>query len=269
MASSLRTAYQEQADGGAVPTAPDANYAPLTHHWKPAIANEIHSDLPLENSEGLTAAHSMPHADSSGIARMLSDGLPHVFVASTFLNVPSRTGECVITAGDVIQLNGALAPGAAASNAVVLASKGQDCRRGDIIAVQLADLQEMQNHMRETVDDGLASLQSRLGQNGLPAAPAMAMNAPVQPAYAAIPLDANVASLLSQDARQAEQAEGDVAGLNVGSPAPEQDATDGQAQPRPSRASRFAFWGQVIGDALTGSDVGTQAVQLIGNLKSR
>ena len=63
------------------------------------------------------------------------------------------------------QSNGAVA------NVVVLASKGQDCPKGATVTVQLQDLQEMQNHMRETIDQGLQTLQSRQGQGGLPPLP--------------------------------------------------------------------------------------------------
>ena len=79
---------------------------------------------------------------------------------------------------------------------MVLATKGQDCRQGASVVVGVADLQDMQNHMREMVDQGLAELQKKQGQNGIPAAPAAATAQPTQTAYAAIapPPDPNVGS---------------------------------------------------------------------------
>jgi hypothetical protein len=42
----------------------------------------------------------------------------------------------------------------------------------------------MQNHMRETVDQGMAELQTKQGTNGLPPAPASATAPPVVAAIA-------------------------------------------------------------------------------------
>src|ERR1035437_5235820 len=57
----------------------------------------------------------------------------------------------------------------------------------------LSDLQEMQNHMRETIDQGLKELQAKQGKGGLPAAPPSATTAPEEVAFAkdAPPLDPN------------------------------------------------------------------------------
>jgi len=46
----------------------------------------------------------------------------------------------------------------------VLASNDLDCQSGKAVQVALADLQEMQNHMREMLDKGLGELQTRQGQ---------------------------------------------------------------------------------------------------------
>ena len=64
------------------------------------------------------------------------------------------------------------------------------------MVVGVADLQDMQNHMREMVDQGLAELQKKQGQNGIPAVPAAANAPPTQTAYAAIapPPDPNAGS---------------------------------------------------------------------------
>jgi len=68
---------------------------------------------------------------------------------------------------------------------VVLASKrGQDCQRRDVVSVPLDELQEMYNHMRETVDQGLQELHAKQGSGGLPPAPPSAKAAPVETAMA-------------------------------------------------------------------------------------
>ncbi len=43
---------------------------------------------------------------------------------------------------------------------------------GDTVSVAFQDLQEMQNDMREAIDQGMHELQEKQGQGGLPAAPA-------------------------------------------------------------------------------------------------
>jgi hypothetical protein len=96
---------------------------------------------------------------------------------------------------------------------VVLASKRGNCRRGGVVLVQLQDLQEMQNHMRETMDQGLAELRSRQGKGGLPALPPADAAPPVDsPIAAAVQPDPNVASDLSQAAQEADAGEQQVVG---------------------------------------------------------
>jgi TolA-binding protein len=121
--------------------------------------------------------------------------------------VDDRGPGCPVSEGDVLQLRPGSSNGAAA-DVVVLASKGMDCRRGSVVSVQIQDLQEMQNHMRETVDQGLAEFQSRQGRGGLPPLPAAAAGAPVaSPIAAAVQPDANVATELSQAAQEADSGE--------------------------------------------------------------
>ncbi len=113
------------------------------------------------------------------------------------------------------------APAADSATAVVLASKGgTECAPAASVSIALADLQEMHNHMRETVDQGLAELQAKQGQGGLPAAPADATGAPTQAAFVAgaPPPDANAGTEIAQQTQAADQVEQSVAGA-VG-PAP-------------------------------------------------
>jgi hypothetical protein len=96
---------------------------------------------------------------------------------------------------------------------VVLASKGgQECPKSATITVQLPDLQEMQNHMREQIDQGLQELQKKQGQGGLPQAPSDAQAQPVPAQYAQVapPQDSNAGTEIQQQTQQADQAETDV-----------------------------------------------------------
>lgn len=185
--------------------------APLTPEVKQQIAEEVRRQIALENSERQnTAPNAMPDPASSGIARMMSDNTPHVFVASAPLNLVSNGGECAITEGDVLQMNGAPSQDATTVNAVVLASKGRDCSKGSTVQVAFADLQEMQNHMRETIDQGLSELQKKQGTGGLPSLPPTAAAPPTEAGFAAIappadPADASDLTRQIQDSSQAEQ----------------------------------------------------------------
>ena len=141
---------------------------------KQEIADEVKNELALENSEAQqTAQHQDVDPASSGIARLLTDGHPHVFVVGSALDVVDVNGqECGISDGDALALKTPPEEDATAADMVVLASKGgQECAKNDVVTVQLTDLQEMQNQMRATIDQGLQELQSKQGKDGLPPAP--------------------------------------------------------------------------------------------------
>ena len=187
LAQTLEAAYELRIEAAAArPDVQATGSTPMTPEVKQAIAEEVRRQLALENAEGATSHQNMPDPGSSGVARMLSDHTAHVFVASDSLEVPSTDGECEISEGDVIQLSGPVDSDAISANLVVLASKGSDCRKGTTVTAGLVDLQEMQNHMRATIDHGLEELQSKQGKGGLPAAPPDAAKPPVPTEFAAI-----------------------------------------------------------------------------------
>jgi len=207
IANSLQAAYQ--ANQAAM-----ANPAPLTPEVKQLIADEVKQQVALENSEAAAATpNAEPDPRSSSIQRLLTDGKPHVFVAGTDLDVTDAAGnECALSEGDAIQLRGPVAADAQAANLAVLASKGgKECPRGDVVSVALQDLQDMQNHMRETIDAGMQELQKKQGQGGLPAAPAAAAAAPAESPMAALapppPPESEVAAEINQQSQAADQAE--------------------------------------------------------------
>ncbi len=208
ISQTLQAAYQEPAAelAGAPPV-----FTPIDPATKQAITEEVQRQIALENDEGSKGgAQTPPNPDSSGIARMLSDDDARVFVVSAGLDVRSGAGECSITEGDVLRLDPGTPTDATSANLVVLASKGQDCRKGSTVTVGIADLQDMQNHMRETLDEGLGELYK--GQKGLPAIPAVAAQQPEQTVFAKIasPPDPYVATILKDLNQESEQAERDV-----------------------------------------------------------
>ena len=208
VSQSLANAYAASA-GGNMP--PMNAGTPMSPQVKQQIANEVQGQLALENDEITKGVSNGADPEAPGIQRSLADGQPHVFVAGTDLDVVDSGGnECAISEGDAVQLSGAPNAEDVAANVVVLASKGgQECHNGATVSVQVADLQEMQNHMREMVDAGLAEIQKKQGTGGLPTLPASANAPPVQAAYAAAapPPDQNVATEVKQQVSEADRAE--------------------------------------------------------------
>jgi len=189
---------------------------------KQMIADEVKRQIALENAESKNAA-AEPDPASSSIQRALTDGTPHVYVAGADLDVVNAAGtECSLSQGDALQLAGQQEADATTVNLAVLASKGgKECAKGDTVSVSLQDLQDMQNHMRETIDTGMAELQKKQGKGGLPAAPAAAKAAPVESSMAASapppPTEKEVAAELSAEDKEADAAEKE-AGAEVGAP---------------------------------------------------
>jgi hypothetical protein len=216
IAQDLQAAYAAHQEAAEAAAAPAAGGPPvLTPEVKQMIADEVRNQLALENAEaGQNAQQQDVDPGSSGIARLLSDGRPHVFVAGGNLDVTDTSGqECVVSDGDTLQLREPPPSDATSANLVVLSSKGQpECQISLTVQIQLTDLQEMQNHMRETIDQGLQDLQAKQGTGGLPAAPPSAAGPSAPATYAAVapPPEANASADIQQADQQGEQAEKDV-----------------------------------------------------------
>jgi hypothetical protein len=207
ISSSLQQAYQEQLDAGIQPIGPPAGgTVVLTPEVKQAIATEVQNQIALENSESQTVAQGGDiDINSSGLPRILAEtsaGHPHVFVVSSPITVTDSNGQqCGLTEGDILRLSTNPSDTDTSVYLEVFASKNQECGSGSMVLVGLADLQEMQNYMRATIDQGLQALRNRPG--GLPAPPAAAA-ASVQSGFAPIapPPDPNASAELQQEAQQ-------------------------------------------------------------------
>jgi hypothetical protein len=211
---------------------------------KEAISAEVQRQIALENAEAQQVARNAePDPTSSGIVRMLSDKTPHAFVAGADLDVlDARGAPCVLSQGDVMQFNPApLPPEATEASLVVLASKPQECVKGSSVSVPLTDLQEMQNHMRATIDAGLGEMQ---GARGLPPIPQSAKAMPMAAPFAATapPPDPTAGSQVAQQVQEADKAEKDVVG----------ESPDGAASApivtSPLPAPRKAIIGQTVAE---------------------
>jgi hypothetical protein len=214
----LQTDYQAHVEAGEVdgaPLPPPGNPVALTPDVQQQITTEVRNQLALENMEAAQNAQNQDiDPSSSGIVRILSDGQKHVFVVGAALDVVDSTqSECALSNGDVLQLQTPPPPNAAAVELVVVASKGgNECPKSSTVTVQFSDLQEMQNHMRESIDQGLQELRDKQGMKGLPPLPPSARSQPVPAHYAEIapPPDPNAGDEIQQQDQQADQAVKDV-----------------------------------------------------------
>ena len=104
----------------------------------------------------------------------------------------------MVSEGDVVQVDSEPKSDNAV-DAVVMASKGGvECERSAHVEIALNDVQEMQNHMRETIDQGMAN--TNAGKQAAKVTPAFAASAP--------PPDANAAHEIDQQQQIASAVEG-------------------------------------------------------------
>jgi len=266
IAMSLQDAYNQQMQANAAaaaqanagyPLPADGAQPALTPEVKQAIADEVHRQLDQERIE--SQAGAAPQAAPA----FLADNSTHVFVVGNPLDVQSMSGECGLTEGDVLQMTAPPPGNSATADLAVLASKGQDCAKGTLVTVAIADLQDMQNQMRETLDQGLAELQAKQGQGGIPAAPPAANRPPVEATYAqaAPPPDPSAASEVNQQAVSAVQAENEV--LN-------QASGPSAAAAAPQSVSLGMTIDQVVammGQPSMVGDLGSKKIYSYGNMK--
>jgi len=206
IASTLQASYEARlSESGPPPAYSPAAQAMLTPEVKQSIADEVRRQIDMERAEsqnGNAAAYNAAAAPP-----MFSDNSRHTFVVSDPALVSSGSGECGLGAGDVIQTLGNPPVDSPTADALVLASHPEDCRRGMVVAVQIQDLQEMQNHLRSTIDTGLGELQSRGGQAGLPPIPANFAGTVDTPLASQVQAETNAASELTQATQDADSAE--------------------------------------------------------------
>jgi len=112
-----------------------SNAAPITDDVKNKVAAEVQAQLAQEAREAdVTARNVEPKAGAGGVVEELATHAQHVFVVASDLDlVDDANRRCMITEGDVVQIQSAR------------------------VDIEVSDLQEMQNHMRATIDQGLAN----------------------------------------------------------------------------------------------------------------
>jgi hypothetical protein len=198
--SSLASHYQNNSPPPSdAPTADGA--APITPEVKQAVADEVARQVKLEATEAQqNAQHRDPDPAPASAVNVVSDGQQHTLIADSDLDLVDPSGRrCMISEGDTIQTIGAPQPGSGTVSAIVLSSKGgMECGRATQVEVALTDMQEMLNHFRETMDQGMANTNAAKAVNSQ--VPEFAASAP--------PADADAPHELEQEQQLAALADG-------------------------------------------------------------
>lgn len=188
-----QVAHAEAAGGAAPPgtaatpaTAPSAAAASadgtpqVTPEVKQKVAEEVSRQIREESAEAQANAQGkdLPPG-KGGIVNELNERDLHTFVVNSDLDLNDQDGRrCTVSAGDVVQVISKANPSTNSAEAAVLSSKHGDCAAAAVVAINLSDLQEMQNHMRATIDQGLANRAAKSGVAATPAAFAASSPAP-------------------------------------------------------------------------------------------
>jgi hypothetical protein len=172
-------ASAQSAAASSAQAAPASAAAEITPETKQKVTEEVSRQISAESAESReNAQHKEPPPGTVGIVAELNRrGEEHVFVVASDLDlVDDQARRCTMSEGDVVEAISGPDPGTASAQAKVLASKGQgECERAAQVTIALTDLQDMQNHMRETIDQGLAD---RTGMKGVPATTAAVAASP-------------------------------------------------------------------------------------------
>ena len=166
--------------------------------------------------------------------------------------------ECPLVEGDVLQVLQTPSPTAEWADVWVMASRNAACPKGTALSIRIADLQEMQNHMQATVDQGLAQLQEGSGKEGLPPLPADAAGSTASPFASALQADPQAAAELATAAKEANAAEQAVIA---------QGPADGPAPGTVTLGMTPAEVEAILGRPKNTVDLGAKKIHVYGALK--
>jgi hypothetical protein len=147
----------------------------LSPDVKKALAEEVKITLAAEQAEAEKAKGASPSASAPPATK---DEAPpaldpkfKTFVASGDLSLVADGDECGLTDGDVIERTSDAADADQNVNVKVVAAAKGDCAIGKEGPLALDDLQEMYNHFRDGLKDGMGELAKKQGTGGLPKSP--------------------------------------------------------------------------------------------------
>ncbi|MFI5112499.1 MAG: hypothetical protein ACHP9S_06725 [Terriglobales bacterium] len=201
VAAQLQATYGVFMLGGGAPQG--GKSVTLTNDLKQAIANQIKNEIAAEKE---AAANGQKDAAPGGdqVPAALDPNVL-VFVVSSDENLTTSDGdECTLTPGDVVSRASDQPDGDNMVDALVKASKKDECPIGATVGISVDELQEMHNQLRIQMDAGLKELAAKQGKNGLPVAP----DTHTQPGEVPEPSpDKSVAGDLEQQQKEADQVE--------------------------------------------------------------
>ncbi|MGD0580641.1 MAG: hypothetical protein ABSC08_17150, partial [Bryobacteraceae bacterium] len=264
ISTTLMAAYDARMADQANAAEQNAAQMQMSEQVKQMVADEVQRQLAQARAESQSGGQAAMAPAGDGLPSSFTDNAPHAFVVSNSLDVNDGASGCPLGEGDVVAFNGSLPPGADSMSVRVVASRGSDCPVGSMVAVQIQDLMEMQNHLRATLDQGLEQMQSNAGHGGLPALPSGStgyVDTPLE--SAAPPPDPNAAAELTSGTEQASQEE--LAVLNQAS-----DAGGGDAAAGGNAVSLGMTVAQVrgiVGNMRLVASVGTKQIYEAGGLK--
>jgi hypothetical protein len=171
----------ENAGGG------DNSSPALTPEVKQAIADEVRAQLEAEKAaasapqpaSGSGAAAGGQQSASAGGDAAQQEEVPaaldpnhRTFIVATILTEQAPDGsDCSLSPGDVVTRIDDSPDDNKNVKVLVSSSQKGDCNSGSQVAIAVDDLQEMHNHFREQLDQGLKTLAENQGKNGIPAGP--------------------------------------------------------------------------------------------------
>jgi hypothetical protein len=198
LAATLFVAYTTK---GQASDPPATNAAAVSPQVKQALTDEITNQVKQEAAEAADNARNKDLQPGAGsVVQELSDHQSHAYLVSSDLDLVDPSGRrCALSEGDVVQVTSGPKADSGTVDAVVLSSKGaQECGSAAQVQIALNDVQEMQNHMRSLIDQGMAS------------SPKAITSQPVTPAFAAAApaADQNATKEIEQQAEIAAAADG-------------------------------------------------------------
>jgi hypothetical protein len=211
IAATLESAYLAQNASVSAPPVVYNNATAMTPEVKEAIALEVRRQMEQAQADQAAAQTSAPPP-------IFSRNGPKVFLVANSLLAYAGNQECPLVEGDVLQLTDTPAMGSEYADVKVLASRSSSCQKGTYVSVKTMDLQEMQNHMQSSIEQGMAKLQSDQGKDGIPVIPAQSLGT-IKASYTDdIQPDANAQSEMALAVKEANGSERDI--INQGGQMP-------------------------------------------------
>jgi len=179
-AAANANAAAANADAAAAQRGSQVGAVTLTPEVKDMIAEEVKAQLAAEQAAAAqnptasgtpTSAPAQPAGNTEQVPPALDPNL-RVFIVTATLDVTANGQPCFLSAGDVLRRMDNAPDSDNTVGVLVLSSKKSDCGMDSSPRVQVADLQEMHNHFREQLDNGLKTLADNQDKKGIPSGPA-------------------------------------------------------------------------------------------------